>query len=252
MAASHSTRVFTGRHRHNDDTYCYRTVVPLQSPPKPPTLARSIAARDTYRDSLRARSFQLQRLPMGAPMPEASKYADASHSTIPTSNNDENNAVSLEATYTCLIQEYLQVMCLENATFLAERLVASCKSSNALYLLAVCHYRSGAPKRALMVLDEVRDAIPSADYLKAKCCCDLEYYGRAEEALLHQARAVFNGLTTDHPSTSNKTMDEWILETTPCPVPNGAAGLHLLGNICRKSNRKQRAMKYYRMSLQVS
>jgi hypothetical protein len=41
------------------------------------------------------------------------------------------------------------------------------------------------------------------------------------------------------------------VETSPCPVPNGAAGLNLLGNICRKSCRKQRAMQYYRMSLQV-
>jgi anaphase-promoting complex subunit 3 len=34
-------------------------------------------------------------------------------------------------------------------------------------------------------------------------------------------------------------------------VPNGAAGLALLGKICRKSNRKDRAIKYFRMSLQL-
>lgn len=37
----------------------------------------------------------------------------------------------------------------------------------------------------------------------------------------------------------------------PCPVPNGAAGLHLLGDICKKSNRRERAMHYYRLSLKV-
>ena len=37
----------------------------------------------------------------------------------------------------------------------------------------------------------------------------------------------------------------------PCPIPNGAAGLHLLGNICQKSNRKTRAKQYYRMSLKL-
>ena len=37
----------------------------------------------------------------------------------------------------------------------------------------------------------------------------------------------------------------------PCPIPNGAAGLHLLGNICRKSNRKGRAKQYYKMSLKL-
>jgi anaphase-promoting complex subunit 3 len=37
----------------------------------------------------------------------------------------------------------------------------------------------------------------------------------------------------------------------PCPLPNGAAGLALLADICRKSNRKERAIKYYKMSLQL-
>jgi len=34
-------------------------------------------------------------------------------------------------------------------------------------------------------------------------------------------------------------------------VPNGAAGLALLGKICRKSNRRERAIQYFRMSLQL-
>jgi hypothetical protein len=157
-----------------------------------------------------------------------------------------NDAVSLEATYTSLVQEYLQVMCLDNATFLAERMVATRKTTNALYLLAVCHYRSNSPQRALCVLDEVQRSTASTDYLTAKCCYDLEHFGRAEEALLQQARADFK----TSPAASG-TMDEWLVETSPCPVPNGAAGLNLLGNICRKSCRKQRAMQYYRMSLQV-
>jgi anaphase-promoting complex subunit 3 len=37
----------------------------------------------------------------------------------------------------------------------------------------------------------------------------------------------------------------------PCPIPNGAAGLALLGKICRQSNRKARAVQYFRMSLQL-
>ena len=213
---------------------------------------------------------------MGAPtMKDTFTITDghaALSTTVPTSShhnheniiNDENDAVSLEETYTSLIQEYLQVMCLENATFLAERLVATCggphrnhPSPNALYMLAVCHYRSGATKRALMVLEDIRDPMPNADYLKAKCCYDLEYYGRAEEALLQDARSEFKllqagGMEGNTNHNINKSMDDWILETTPCPIPNGAVGLYLLGNICRKSSRKQRAMKYYRMSLQVS
>jgi len=196
---------------------------------------------------------------MGFPMKDsftnvAPPTASNSNDDNNKNNNDENDVVSLEETYTALIQEYLQVMCLDNATFLAERLVASCpSSSNALYMLAICHYRAGAPKRALMVLDDICEAMPSADFLKAKCCYDLEYYGRAEDALLHEARSEFKQLLlSGHDSTTTKSMNDWILETTPCPVPNGAVGLNLLGNICRRSSRKERAIKYFRMSLQVS
>lgn len=157
--------------------------------------------------------------------------------------------VSLEDTYITLIQEYLQVMCVENATFLAERLVATSKSAKTLYMLAICHYKSGAPRRALMVLEDVKEPNASTDYLTAKCCYDLEYFGRAEETLLHRARENYKKYQQGNPLSTN--MDTWLLETSPCPVANGAAGFYLLGNVCRKSNRRQRAMKYYRMSLQV-
>lgn len=174
-------------------------------------------------------------------LPQSSTRGEESSSSVAT----------LEETYTSLIQEYLQVMCLENATFLAERLVATCKSTNALYLLAVCHYRSGAPRRALMVLEEVNESIASTDYMTAKCCYDLGQYGRAEEVLLHQARADYKAIVAAAATSAPASIDDWLLDISPCPVPNGAAGLYLLGNICRKSSRKQRAMKYYRMSLQV-
>lgn len=186
--------------------------------------------------------------------------------------NNERDQQSLEATYTSLIQEYLQVMCLENATFLAERMVASCQTTNAYYLLGVCHYRSGAPQRALSVLsnnvyqsssgggdNKYHDSATA--YLMAKCCFDLQQYGRAEETLLGAARAEYKEYKTTTRSQGNNynskdgnsvmPMDEWLTETSPCPIPNGAAGLYLLGNICRRSNRRSRAMDYYRMSLQV-
>jgi anaphase-promoting complex subunit 3 len=37
----------------------------------------------------------------------------------------------------------------------------------------------------------------------------------------------------------------------PCPIPNGAAGLALLGKICRQAKRTGRAERYFRMSLQL-
>ena len=187
----------------------------------------------------------------------------------------EQDQQGLEATYTSLIQEYLQVMCLENATFLAERMVASCQTTNAYYLLGVCHYRSGAPQRALNVLSNNIHQSSSGGggtkyhdsataYLMAKCCFDLQQYGRAEETLLGAARADYKeyksvnrgqGNLYNHNNKDGNSpimgMDEWLTETSPCPIPNGAAGLYLLGNICRRSNRRRRAMVYYRMSLQV-
>lgn len=202
--------------------------------------------------------------------------ASDNHRHPPNGNNGSNPAQthhqqpeSLEATYTSLIQEYLQVMCLENATFLAERMVASCRSINAWYLLGVCHYRSNAPQRALSVLEHnsafLKEHPPTA-YLMAKCCFQLQHYGRAEEILLQTARTdyrVYKAGYNDNNRNSAKdaedkspvammTMDEWLVESSPCPVPNGAAGLYLLGNVCRRSNRKRRAVDYYRMSLQVS
>ena len=60
-----------------------------------------------------------------------------------------------------------------------------------------------------------------------------------------------NNVNSDEEENNPMEMDEWIVESSPCPIPNGAAGLYLLGNICRRSNRKRRAMQYYRMSLQV-
>lgn len=190
----------------------------------------------------------------------------ATASTTDTTYN-ANPGGRLEETYTALIQEYLQVMCLENAIFLAERMVATFPgSTHARYLLGVCHYRARAPQRALAVLESISLPTPAASYVMAKCCFDLKQYNRAEEILLEAARinyqqyklsvgvAAEQGSTYDHASAdadAMMTMDEWLVETSPCPVPNGAAGLYLLGNICRRSTQKQRAMKYYRLSLQV-
>jgi tetratricopeptide (TPR) repeat protein len=191
---------------------------------------------------------------MGAPSQVDTLPNNQSPQFENNNNNDGHPPVSkaeLEATYTSLIQQYLQVMCLDNATFLAERMVASCKTTNALYLLAVCHYRKHAPQRALCVLEDVNEPDAASLYLLAKCCFDLEHYGRAEEALFQQARVDYKSYKALSPTMSVPTMDEWIMETSPCPIPNGAAGFFLLGNICRKSNRKQRALVYYKMSLQV-
>jgi anaphase-promoting complex subunit 3 len=152
---------------------------------------------------------------------------------------------SVEATYTSLIQQYLSVLCIDNATFLAERFVAACKTSHSYYLLAICHYRAGSLRRAQRVLEDCKDEhSPEMQYLLAKCYAELQQYGPAEDALLQNCRALFR-------KTEKDDIDEWILTTTPSPVPNGAAGLQLMGYICRNSNRKERAMHYFRLALKL-
>jgi anaphase-promoting complex subunit 3 len=128
-------------------------------------------------------------------------------------------------------------------------------------------------------LQQIRN---SARYLLAKSCYDLGLYSEAEEHILCQARLSYtkyqqnsknkNTTLTIIPSINNNksknkntttavtmvynNMDEWIINNTinnegssNCPIPAGAIGLHLLGNICRKTNRNIRAKEYYRLAL---
>ncbi|KAL9191576.1 LOW QUALITY PROTEIN: hypothetical protein ACHAXT_001282 [Thalassiosira profunda] len=189
-----------------------------------------------------------------------------------------------EDVYAALIRQYLDLLCLENATFLAERYAASFpRSEPAIYLLAHCYYRAGRPKAARAVLldkwlgrndslwgaggDDEADAElertrNAARYLLARCCCDLGHYTEAEESLLRHAREQFAQAVSDGGGTingakiegsRNDAMDAWILHKArrgeACPVPRGAAGLQLLGRICARSNRRKRAGEYYRLAL---
>lgn len=101
----------------------------------------------------------------------------------------------------------------------------------------------------------------SARYLLAKCCVELGYYGEAEEVLVRHAREKFSRVVDKNAGIVNgvkingnwsEAMDAWIIqEARPCPIPNGAAGLNLLGLICRKTNRNQRSIEYHRMALKL-
>eukprot|EP00586_Coscinodiscus_wailesii_P019093 CAMPEP_0172517882 /NCGR_PEP_ID=MMETSP1066-20121228/288648_1 /TAXON_ID=671091 /ORGANISM="Coscinodiscus wailesii, Strain CCMP2513" /LENGTH=766 /DNA_ID=CAMNT_0013300085 /DNA_START=88 /DNA_END=2388 /DNA_ORIENTATION=+ len=89
----------------------------------------------------------------------------------------------------------------------------------------------------------------SSRYLLAVCCLELGLYGEAEDALF--AGAVMGGNVNKAGLRNRAKEDEdWFL-SEPCPIPNGAAGLHLLGVICRKSNRKRQAAEYFRLSLKL-
>jgi tetratricopeptide (TPR) repeat protein len=126
------------------------------------------------------------------------------------------------ATYSSLVQQYLSLFLIDNAIFLAERCVAEHPgNAEALYLLALCYHRSGAPKRAQLCL---RTPISNASrFLAALCLYELHEYIRSEEVLLQECRLNYKRITTTAASSEAAAvnMDNWILQTS---VSNGSNG----------------------------
>jgi hypothetical protein len=171
---------------------------------------------------------------MGAPMAQQdntdSSSGDVDNLQKPFAINSNND--SSLTTYLSLIQQYLAVFMVDNATFLAERCVAQHPASQeAVYMLALCYYRSNAPKRAQQIITTRQTAAmhltPSMQYLLSVCAYDLKEYERAEDSLLRQCRATFkqnrptattqdnqNNNPSNGAATVAGTMDDWILTTT--------------------------------------
>lgn len=126
------------------------------------------------------------------------------------------------------VNESLEWNQYENATFLAERLVACDGSAANVYLLANCYNLGGSPQRAYAVLKGSTNA--ACRYLFARCCITLE---RLEEAEI----ALTGGGELEHNHE---------LETLGCT--NGSVFL-LLGDICRKASRPEQAIQCYRKAL---
>lgn len=162
-------------------------------------------------------------------------------------SSEDSYLSPMEATYTSLIQQYLSLLCFENATFLAERMVAQCPTKHSFYLLATCYHRMGQVKRAYSILvnqghynihagNNRKDRFPSqeksndpsnkssvaARFLLAKCCLDLGYLEEAEDCLLPRAKERFgkfswgNAKKKKHSDNIQNTenddlLSEWIL-----------------------------------------
>lgn len=126
---------------------------------------------------------------------------------------DEGQPPSTLQTYLNLVQQYLGVFMIDNAKWLAERCVADYPSSSeAVYLMALCHYRTGSPRAARQVLELTRaPTSPSMEYLIAVCSYDMEEFDRAEDVLLRSCRNLYRQSRTD---TSVTTLDDWILSTS--------------------------------------
>jgi predicted Zn-dependent protease len=163
---------------------------------------------------------------MGAPVTQTDSSSAEDTLQKPFAINSNND--SSLTTYLSLVQQYLAVFMVDNATFLAERCVAQHPSSQeAVYMLALCYYRNAAPKRAQQVITSRQIAAvqltASMQYLLAVCAYDLKDYERAEDALLRQCRATYKQnrpppvVAADN-GTPASTMDDWILTTTVSSV----------------------------------
>lgn len=102
----------------------------------------------------------------------------------------------------------------DNAIWLAERCVAEHPTdSEAVYLLALSHYRSGAAKAARVVLERTNSiTTPTMQFLAAQCAFEIKDYIRAETLLLKSCRATYEQIKLSLDRNGN--MDDWIVETS--------------------------------------
>lgn len=139
-------------------------------------------------------------------------------------SNDGNQRTVGYNTYLSLIQQYLTMFQVDNATWLAERCVAEYpKCQEAVYLHALCYYRAGKAKTARHILERNSTVLPSSaqdadnrtnktfssmQYLSAQCSYELGEYSRGETALLKETRRAYK---VTNPTAN---IDDWILQTT--------------------------------------
>lgn len=132
-----------------------------------------------------------------------------------------------------IINNYISLSLYENAKFLAERLYYEIPSSQHLHLLATCFLAQGKIQQVYHLLKE--DLNRSNRYLFARCCILLRKYSEGEHAL--------NDNRHIHPDNLSREQ--------VASIPGEAAGLYLLGLICRKEQRKEFAIAYFKKSLEV-
>jgi tetratricopeptide (TPR) repeat protein len=144
-------------------------------------------------------------------------------------------------TWKNLIEYYFSCFQYETARFYCERFYyEDSSSSEALSLLVRCYYALGKLKQAYMILSQ-SPFINSLEnkYFFALICYQLGKYDEAEFILHNNNR------------TATASYDELTKENMSS-IPGGALGLLLMGKICRKQQRKDLAIKYLQLSLQVT
>ena len=130
-----------------------------------------------------------------------------------------------------LIQASLAGYLYENAKFYAERLFAEYPIAEHLHLLAEIYFKQGKTKQTYLILQS--STYQPSRYLFAVACIALGKFSEAERALLPVSYMQPQSMTTE-------IVDQ---------IPGGAAGLYLLGVICRKEHRFPAAIDYFHKSL---
>jgi anaphase-promoting complex subunit 3 len=126
-----------------------------------------------------------------------------------------------------LIENSFTFYLYDNATFYAERLYYENPTNDHLNILAQCYFRQNKIKQVYLLLKNVDNSI--SRYLFSLACLSLKKFEEAEASLLFHQES----------------------NSSPKIVPGGAAGLYLLGVICRKGHRKEKAINYFQESLKV-
>lgn len=143
----------------------------------------------------------------------------------------KNFKTAMETLLQASIHDSLQFHLHSNAIFLSERLYAEFRTLSNLHLLANCHVQNGQYKQAYNLLQSTaKDWQYSASenalliqYLFAVCCCKLQKFVDAEKALefLHSHQ-------------------------------NDAHVLYLLGFVCRYTNKREKAIDYFKQALALN
>ena len=131
-----------------------------------------------------------------------------------------------------LVDQNINFYLYENARFFAERLFYEDPQSENLFLLAECYFKSGKLKQTCHLLKDCNSM--NGRYLYAMASFVLRNFKDAEKALL--------SVPLDLKTVTRETIES---------IPGGAAGLYILGSICRQENRRDAAIAYFKWSLQV-
>ena len=140
----------------------------------------------------------------------------------------------MEAATAALVSHYSSLHLHENAIFLAERLLAEAPGEASKGLLAGALLASGAVRQAVTVLASCRSA--GNRYSYARHLLELGHAPEAEDALMRGLS--LQGARSGGPGW-RKSLKK---EAARGAVPQGAAGLHLLGLCALAGERREAAM----------